>query len=123
MIKEMLSRTEAERIFLQECILLSGKDAITERRAVELFGARAQQFIKEGVKSGELRGGADYNAVGDCTPESPLIRYFTRDGFYKIVSNNNYLILAGSQGATHGPVIVSFNGTKAKAGSRAGRKF
>lgn len=105
MIETTLSLQQAEALFQQEGIMLGSENTLPVFRAVELFGATAGEWIKKnmGDQPHQLHGGEDYNARGSCTKERPLIYYLRRSGFFKLVTEHNYRILAQqykSSGAT-----------------------
>ena len=92
MIKEPLSRAAAEQIFNQEAICFGDRDAIPLYRMVELFGEAAGYYIERNMGYEKyLVGGRDYNARGSGSAESPIIDYFYKEGFIKVVTNHNYL--------------------------------
>ena len=100
MIKEPLSRAAAEQIFNQEAICFGDRDAIPLYRMVELFGEAAGYYIERNMGYEKyLVGGRDYNARGSGSAESPIIDYFYKEGFIKVVTNHNYLYSHAESGA------------------------
>lgn len=92
MIKEPLSRAAAEQIFNQEAICFGDRDAIPLYRMVELFGEAAGYYIERNMGYEKyLVSGRDYNARGSGSAESPIVDYFYKEGFIKVVTNHNYL--------------------------------
>ena len=94
MINKTLNRAEAEELFLQEAVLFFGQDAVPEYRVYELFGEPAADFATRNMHfEGYLACGRDYNSTGACTEERPMIKYFCKAGFMKLVSEHNYLLV------------------------------
>lgn len=92
MIKEPLSSAAAEQIFMQEAICFGDRDAIPLYRVVELFGESAGYYIERNMGFKKyLVGGRDYNSRGSGSEEAPIIDYFYKAGFMKVVTNHNYL--------------------------------
>lgn len=96
MIETTLSLQQAEELFRQEGVLFGTENTIPVFRAVELFGAAAGEWIEKnmGSQPHHLQGGRDYNGRGACTEGSPFIDFLYRPGFFKLVSDHNYRILA-----------------------------
>lgn len=92
MIKEPLNREAAEQIFQQEAICFGCIDAIPQYRVIELFGEHIAYFMEKNMKQkGLLDIGRDCGLIGYGTEERPLLTYFVKEGFMKIVSEHNYL--------------------------------
>ena len=107
MIEYTLNRQQADELFDREAFLFGKCNGIPEYRLVELFGEWAATFIERNIHfNGYLNGGEDWNGWGDCSPEKPLLHFFYRTGFYKLVSEHNYkLMLAGHRSSEAGRVV------------------
>lgn len=100
MIKEPLSSAAAEQIFMQEAICFGNRDAIPLYRMVELFGESAGYYIERNMGFEKyLVGGRDYNSRGSGSEEAPIIDYFYKEGFMKVVTNHNYLYSVAAKAA------------------------
>lgn len=107
MIDYTLSKKQADRLFDKEAVFFWSNDGIPEHRIVELFGEWAGEFIVENAyHDGHLIPGTDWNAGGSCSKEEPLIHYFCRSGFYKIVSKNNYRLTVQAHRASEGGKVM-----------------
>ena len=107
MIKQMLSKADAEEIFSRECCLMFGSDAIPEYRCYELFGEAAAEYVERNLHiEGLLVGGRDWNAAGSCSEGRPLMRYFLKAGFMQLVTENNYLLMVGAYKESKGGKIA-----------------
>lgn len=104
MLDRVLNSEETQQLFAKEAYFFYGTDAIPEYRVIELFGEAAAEFIERNTPN-YLRGGIDCNATGACSTERPLIRYFYRPGFEKIVSNHNYLLTVQAHRGSEGGKI------------------
>lgn len=105
MIKQMLNKAKAEEIFSRECCYLNGNDVIPEYRCCELFGESAADYI-ERSSFRQWVGGQDWNTAGDFSEERPSITYILKNGFMKLVSENNYLIMAKAYKESEGGKIA-----------------
>ena len=105
MIKEMLSKAKAEEIFSKECCYMNGCDVIPEYRCYELFGESAADYI-ERSSFRQWVGGQDWNVKGDFSEERPSITYILKNGFMKLVSENNYLIMTKAYKESEGGKIA-----------------
>lgn len=92
MIKQMLSKAKAEELFSKECCFMFGEDVIPEYRCYELFGESAADYIERSSYR-QWIGGKDWNATGDSCEERPTVNYILKNGFMKLVTENNYLIM------------------------------
>lgn len=105
MITEPLNREAAEELFKQEAIVMSGTGAegIAQYRIVELFGEPAALFMSRCMSyEGYLVGGRDYNATGAASTDRPMLYYFYKAGFMKIVAEHNYLLSLQAHRASEG---------------------
>lgn len=90
-IKTTLNKAQADALFEEECIFIGG-DVIPEYRIVELFGADVAAWAEEHSKhEGYLQWGRDVNSCCSAFSGPHEIRYFTRTGFYKVVTRLNVL--------------------------------
>ena len=88
-----INKSEAMAIFEKEAVLLGSEDVIPFYKVIDIFGERAAIFIDDNMKqNGYLVGGADWNAMGACTKDRPLMNYLYKAGFLKLVSEYNYQI-------------------------------
>lgn len=88
-----INKTEAMEIFEKEAILLGGEDVLPFYKAIDIFGEMAAAFIEDNMKyEGYLKGGVDYNALGACSESRPIMYYFYKAGFLKLVIEYNYLL-------------------------------
>ena len=96
MIETTLTLRQAEELFEAEGVLFDSVNVFPVFRAVELFGSYAGFWIREhtGQEPHQLNPGKDWNARGACTVERPLIDYLYLSGFFKLVTEHNYRILA-----------------------------
>lgn len=86
-----IKKAEAIEIFDKESICILGNDVLPFHRAIDIFGEMAAVFINENMKyEGYLKGGTDWNAMGACSESRPIIYYFQRAGFLKLVTEYNY---------------------------------
>lgn len=82
-----MNQMQADNLFAAEAVFMHSADVIPEYRVIELFGDDMARWLDSCCRyEGYMRGGRDYNFVGDC---HEMIRYFYREGFYKIVSKAN----------------------------------
>lgn len=88
MYKTFLNKEKAEEIFNAESLYLGSGNVIPCYRVTEMFGEWIREFAVKNLESG-----GDFNAWGDCR-ERPLIFYFHKSGFMKIVAERNYLLMA-----------------------------
>lgn len=107
MIKEPLSKEQTEELFRAEALLFGASEGVPQYRIVELFGEPAAIFIDRNMKhEGYLVGGRDFNSWGECSKDRPMINYFYKAGFYKIVSEHNYLLTLQAHKSSEGGAIV-----------------
>lgn len=93
MIESTLSKLQAEELFEKESVLFGTQNAIPEYRIFELFGESASIYLEANIKAdGYFVGGKDWNSMGVCTSERPMLNYLYKSGFFKIVAENNYRI-------------------------------
>ena len=95
MITKMLNKEETLKIFEEEAILLDGDgdNVIPFHKAIELFGEEAAIFFERNMGiTGYFKAGEDYNGMGACSDERPMIWYLYKWGFYKLVAEHNYLL-------------------------------
>lgn len=92
MINEVLNKAAATELFEKEAILMGESDAIPFYRAVELFGEEAARFLGENASfDGYVKCGMDWNGTGACSEERPFTSYLYKAGFFKVVTEHNYL--------------------------------
>ncbi len=86
MITGTLNRTEVDRIFQKEAVLIGGEDVIPYGVAVEYLGKSAVDFARI--------AGADYNEywLGD---KKHSLRYLYKKGFEKAVTHYNIMTIIG----------------------------
>ena len=107
MITTTLSKEQAAALFDNEAILFGECNGIPEHRIVELFGEWTGAFIERVLSlDGYLAAGEDWNGAGACSEEEPMIHYFYRAGFYKIVSKHNYRLTVQAHRASEGGRIM-----------------
>lgn len=82
----MLNKDAAVELFEREAILMGQSDVVPFYRAVELFGEEVASFL-----DGNVKAGTDWNGMGACSEERPFTRYLYKDGFFKVVTEHNYL--------------------------------
>lgn len=84
-ITGVLNKTETDRLFESEAILVGKSDVMPYETAVRLLGASA---VKYASKPGE-----DYNEhwLGN---EKDRMRYLYKSGFYKAVTYHNVMFMA-----------------------------
>lgn len=83
-----INSQQANTLFADNAVMMSGSDVIFDYRAAELFGPEVCTWAENCMGSDSyLSPGKDWNSwgAGKC-------RYFTRSGFSKLVSHHNYLI-------------------------------
>lgn len=107
MIKEKLSKAEAEEIFQRESFYMFGSDVVPEYRCYELFGEAAAEYVDR-VSSidGYFTGGKDWNGAGACSIDRAFRKYFYKAGFMQLVSEHNYLIMVGAYKESEGGRIA-----------------
>lgn len=90
-IYDTISKKTADALFDDEAILFGNANGIPEYRIVELFGEWAAAFIEKHIcYNGYMVVRVDYNVWDDNGSAHSEIRFFSRAGFYKIVSEHNY---------------------------------
>lgn len=88
-----INKTDAMEIFAKESIFLGGEDVLPFYKAIDIFGEMAAVFIDDNMGCEKsLKGGVDYNALGACSESRPVMYYFYKSGFLKLVSEHNYLL-------------------------------
>lgn len=105
MIKQLLSKAQAEEIFSRECCYMNGRDVIPEYRCYELFGESAADYI-ERSSFRQWVGGQDWNSTGDFSEERPTVTFILKSGFMKLVTENNYLIMSKAYKESEGGKIA-----------------
>ena len=92
MINEVLNKDAAVELFEREAILMGQNDVVPFYRAVELFGEEAASFLDgNAFFDGYVKAGTDWNGMGACSEERPFTRYLYKAGFFKVVTEHNYL--------------------------------
>lgn len=92
-MNKTMNKSEAMEIFEKEAILLGSEDVLPFYKAIDIFGEMAAAFIERNMGHGKyLSGGVDYNALGACTESRPIMYYFYKTGFLKLVIEYNYLL-------------------------------
>lgn len=92
MINEVLNKAAAVELFEKEAILMGESDVVPFYRAVELFGEEAASFLDENAFfDGYVKCGMDWNGMGACSEERPFTSYLYKAGFFKVVTEHNYL--------------------------------
>ncbi|MBR3560944.1 MAG: hypothetical protein IKN81_05370 [Oscillospiraceae bacterium] len=87
-ITNTLNLEQANALFDTEAVFMCRTNVIPEYRVVELFGDDMAEWLDKCCRhDGYMKGGADYNLVGDT---HQTIRVFYRAGFYKIAGKANY---------------------------------
>ena len=86
-INYTMNLAQANALFDKEAVFMYSADMVPEYRVIELFGNDMAAWLDSCCRhEGYMRGGRDYNYGGDC---HDMIRFFYREGFYKIVSKAN----------------------------------
>ena len=108
MIEETLNAVQTEALFSREAVLFGPYDeGVPEYRIAELFGERVSTWAEGCMKHGGfLSGGRDWNGYGDCGKDNPMIHYFTKTGFQKIVGYHNYRITVQRHRESAGGAVV-----------------
>lgn len=107
MIENTLNKAQADELFSREAVLFGMKEGVPEYRIAELFGEQVSTWVEGRMKfKGYLVGGEDYNAWGSCGEDRPMVNYFYRSGFHKIVSEHNYQVTVQRHRASEGGAIV-----------------
>ena len=92
-MNKTINKTEAMEIFEKEAILLGSEDVLPFYKAIDIFGEMAAAFINDNMGYEKyLKGGVDYNALGACSESRPIMYYFYKAGFLKLVIEYNYLL-------------------------------
>ena len=93
-INETISKKTADALFDDEAILFGNANWIPEYRIVELFGEWAAAFIEKHIcYNGYMVERVDYCDVrNDNSNVHSKIRFCSRAGFNKIVSEHNYRV-------------------------------
>lgn len=87
-INYAMNQMQAEKLFAAEAVFMYSADVVPEYRVIELFGDDMARWLDSCcVHEGYMKGGRDYNYGGDC---GSMIRFFYKEGFYKIVSKANH---------------------------------
>lgn len=107
MIEEMLNKAAAVELFESEAILIGESDVVPFYRAVELFGEEAAIFFDRNMRcEGYLNFGNDWSGWGACSEERPMIEYFYKAGFLKLVTEHNYLRVVKAHKESEGGHIL-----------------
>lgn len=107
MIENTLSKAQANELFSREAVLFGLNEGIPEYRVAELFGEQVSAWAEGCMKfKGYLVVGEDYNVRGSGGEGRPMVNYFYRSGFLKIVSEHNYQVTVQRHGASEGGAIV-----------------
>lgn len=88
-----INKAEAIELFEKEAVFLGNEDVLPFYKAVDIFGEMAAAFIDNNMGHEKyLKGGVDYNALGACSESRPIMYYFYKTGFLKLVIEYNYLL-------------------------------
>lgn len=96
-IEHTLNKAQADALFLENAVAISGRDVIYDYKAAELFGADVCAWAESCMKfEGYIDPGKDYNAWGSGS------NYFCKSGFDKLVSQHNYTICLSERKTSEG---------------------
>lgn len=107
-MEETLNAAKTEALFSREAVLFSpSSEGVPEYRVAEIFGQRVSAWAEGCMKDGGyLSWGRDCGGYGSCTEDSPMINYFTRTGFQKVVGYHNYLLTLQRHRESPGGAVV-----------------
>lgn len=101
MLDYALNRQQADTVFTENAVMMGERDVIYDYRVAEIFGADVCAWAESCMGLERfLSPGSDWSSwnCGKCN-------YFTRAGFYKLVSQHNYMICCAESANSNGEQI------------------
>lgn len=107
MIESTLNNAQTDELFNLEAVLLEINEGVPEYRIAELFGERISAWTESCMfRGGPIAAGRDYNICGSGGDDRPILRYFYRSGFRKIVNEHNYQVTVQRHRTSEGGAIA-----------------
>lgn len=101
MIDYALNRQQADTIFTENAVMMGERDVIYDYRVAEIFGADVCTWAESCMGHERfLSPGSDWSSWNCCK-----CNYFTRAGFYKLVSQHNYMVCCAESANSDGGQI------------------
>ena len=107
MIEKTLNKVQTDELFSREAVLFGIEEGVPEYRIAELFGEQVSAWTESCmVYGGHIAAGRDYNICGSGGENRPMLNYFYRSGFLKIVTEHNYQVTVQRHRTSEGGAIV-----------------
>lgn len=108
MIEETLNAAQTDALFSREAVLFGPySEGVPAYRIAELFGEKVSAWAEGCMHyGGYLGSGKDANGYGSCTEDNPMINYFPKTGFQKIVGYHNYRVTVQRHRESAGGAVV-----------------
>lgn len=101
MIDYAMNRAQADELFDKNAVMMGeyGSNVIFDYKIAEIFGETILTWAERSMYSDHayIKPGEDWNSWGGCGCD-----YFYRSGFWKIVSQHNYLVSMEQYKASEG---------------------
>ena len=89
-IREPLNHATAQAIFEKYAICLNGRDVLSKKTAVALFGHRITEYVWKWCTDSIFQSNYEFS-------EKISVPVFHKDGFFELVTNHNILLEVGKK--------------------------